>query len=258
MSQGWTPVKPVRFLAPGQVVSRKAPRASATTPTRTYAVEEPKDDKDSGNKADLTVRKVPVLHDRCEAREIKALAFLLDHMSISMETRNVLQRYMYNPGHPRGKPDAREDLMAMSLHALAYGASWRIGQFVDDRRLAWQHYITALSKADAMISDPALALSDEVILSVKAFELYELLCGDDLNLFGVGLHILGSVALVRHRGRKNFETLHATLVFHSVRMVLCATMTRFLNSFALRTGLRNCARTLEMHFYAETSPSRRM
>ncbi|RFU81179.1 c6 transcription factor [Trichoderma arundinaceum] len=95
------------------------------------------------------------------------------------------------------------DHLSASVDAasLAFLANKQRFDSKDILRLAAEHYMVALRRINAALSDPELAGSDSVLQSVLLLDLYEKMMGRDLTAAAPWVaHLNGALALIKARG----------------------------------------------------------
>ncbi|KAK7512950.1 hypothetical protein IWZ03DRAFT_384473 [Phyllosticta citriasiana] len=89
---------------------------------------------------------------------------------------------------------------------------------------AGRAYGKALRKVGEALQDPASAATDETILSILLFALYESITSTNDSITAWKNHVSGAVTLTKLRGADGFSTMQSRKIFHAVRamMLSCA------------------------------------
>ncbi|KAK7552588.1 hypothetical protein IWX49DRAFT_559987 [Phyllosticta citricarpa] len=89
---------------------------------------------------------------------------------------------------------------------------------------AGRAYGKALRKVGEALQDPASAATDETILSILLFALYESITSTNDSITAWKNHVSGAVTLTKLRGADGFSTVQSRKIFHAVRamMLSCA------------------------------------
>lgn len=115
---------------------------------------------------------------------------------------------------------------AASLARLA----WELGQssLMGEAKRA---YAKALAKTNAALSNPAIATTDAVVVSVLLLSLYEtIICADAGTPENWIKHTRGALALIQLRGRRQLDTQVGRALFTQVANIICVD--------SLRSGTR--------------------
>ncbi|KAK7532978.1 uncharacterized protein J3D65DRAFT_633947 [Phyllosticta citribraziliensis] len=88
---------------------------------------------------------------------------------------------------------------------------------------AGRAYGKALRKVGEALQDPASAATDETILSILLFALYESIMSTNDSITAWKHHISGAVTLTKLRGADGFSTEHSRQIFHAVRAMMLST-----------------------------------
>ena len=92
-------------------------------------------------------------------------------------------------------------------------------------RRARLRYALAIANLNAVISDPIEARSDETLLSVLLFSLYQKMIGTPESIFTRNQHTDGAVALVKLRGKEILHNPVSLKLFLGVRAQMIVNQT---------------------------------
>ncbi|PVI00093.1 hypothetical protein DM02DRAFT_642649 [Periconia macrospinosa] len=121
------------------------------------------------------------------------------------------------PLYNRTLPSSTLHLATKAVSLAAYGNYPGKQQLMSDAARA---YGEALGKLNEDLRDPVAGRSDETILAILLFSLYENLSSTDDTLQAWGNHVDGAVALVKLRGAAQFQDPTSHEVFRAVRSMM--------------------------------------
>jgi hypothetical protein len=86
-----------------------------------------------------------------------------------------------------------------------------------DSHLARKYYGRAMTQLTGTLQDPVESKSDETLATVFMFDFYDSLRKRFAGYVDNGAHQQGAIALLRHRGKKNFESTTSKRLFEALR-----------------------------------------
>ncbi|EKG09917.1 hypothetical protein MPH_13007 [Macrophomina phaseolina MS6] len=121
-------------------------------------------------------------------------------------------------------PYFNETPEASPLHLATHAVSLAVlGNYPGRAQLmreAARFYGQALQKAQLALKDPAQAKSDETLLTIMMFVLYETLHNANYSITAWAHHIDGAVTLTKLRGRQQLEQPKSRKLFQAVRAMM--------------------------------------
>jgi hypothetical protein len=160
--------------------------------------------------------KVPPSLDSPGSRMNYAVSFFFQNLVAMPRANDSLRGYLeiLGPMYVKAKSNS---LLHQATHALAL-ASLSNGRKSPLLRLeARRLYGRALHQVGIAIQDPVAARSDEVLMSIMLFSLYEAITSTDDSRTVWTRHINGAVTLVKLRGEKQLQNETSLHLFRAVR-----------------------------------------
>jgi hypothetical protein len=111
-------------------------------------------------------------------------------------------------------------LLHKATYALALGAMSNAYKSPVMRCEARKNYGRALQELGAAIQNPSMATSDEVLMSILLFSLYEQITLNLMQKTQWTSHIHGAVTLVKLRGKDQFQSPRSAHLFRAVRNLM--------------------------------------
>jgi hypothetical protein len=111
----------------------------------------------------------------------------------------------------------RDSPLSLAITAVAMNMTimWKFKGA--DHALPRSFYTRAINRFQAALTDPVESQSDELLAAVLLLEFYDNLSGRHSNKSPSGAHQDGAVALINHRGQRNFKNKLSTQLVISVR-----------------------------------------
>jgi hypothetical protein len=111
----------------------------------------------------------------------------------------------------------RDSPLSLAITAVAMNMTimWKFKGA--DHALPRSFYTRAINRFQAALTDPVESQSDELLAAVLLLEFYDNLSGRHSNKSPSGTHQDGAVALINHRGQRNFKNKLSTQLVISVR-----------------------------------------
>ncbi|KAI4644247.1 hypothetical protein J4E93_006147 [Alternaria ventricosa] len=144
-------------------------------------------------------------------------------------TRGYLEYLV--PLYNRARPSS---VLHLATTAVAMATC---GQYPGRQQLlreAVSTYGKAIKKLNDDLKDPAMAKSDETVLAILMFSLYETIMSTDDTITAWGNHVDGAVALTKLRGMEQFNDPMSHAMFRAVRTMMitsCVQRSKPIDSF---------------------------
>lgn len=139
---------------------------------------------------------------------------------------------LYNQAMP-------SSVLHLATSAVALAAC---GQYPDKQVLigeAVKKYGKAIRKLNSDLKDPVMGTSNETVLAILMFSLYETIMSTDDSITAWGNHVDGAVALTKLRGTDQFSDPMSHAVFRAVRTMMitsCVQRSKPIDSFPGQRG----------------------
>jgi len=160
--------------------------------------------------------KIPPSLDSAGSRMNYAVAFFFKNLVAMPRSNDSLRGYLEILG-PMYVKSRSNSLLHKATHALSL-ASLSNGRKSPLLRLeARRLYGQALREVGSAIQDPVAARSDEVLMAIMLFSLYEAITSTDDSRTVWTRHVNGAVTLVKLRGEKQLENATSLHLFRAVR-----------------------------------------
>lgn len=150
------------------------------------------------------------------SRELASTSFFLKNFALPPRQKDSTRGYLevLLPIYQNASPDS---LVHQATHAVALAALSNGFKTKLLRMEAQKLYGKALREVGEAIKDPVKARSDELLISVLLFSLYEAItAGNDARMAWTH-HITGAVSLVKLRGEEQLKNPQSLQLFRAVR-----------------------------------------
>ncbi|QDS71715.1 hypothetical protein FKW77_008552 [Venturia effusa] len=179
---------------------------------------EEEDDRTTKNQLRLFSPNVPLPRslDSADQRRNYAVGFFFKNLVQMPRSKDSLRGYVevLGPMYLSAKPDSllHQATQALALASLSNGRKSPLLR-VEARKI----YGNALREVGLAIKDPQAARSDEVLMSIMLFSLYEAITSTDESRTVWTRHINGAVTLVKLRGEEQLKNPTSLHLFRAVR-----------------------------------------
>jgi hypothetical protein len=136
--------------------------------------------------------------------EATAISFFLQHHANRPRTADSQRGFLEHlaPLYQRASTDS---LLHRATYALSMGALSNARHSPVDRLEARRTYAKALKEMGEVIKKPRVASSNETLMTILLFSLYEQITWNSSNKTQWTSHIHGAIALLKMRGWKELE-----------------------------------------------------
>ncbi|PSN64285.1 hypothetical protein BS50DRAFT_498411 [Corynespora cassiicola Philippines] len=138
---------------------------------------------------------------------------LLPQQAESMRGYLELLVPLYNKARP-------SSALHLATNAVAMATCGNYPGRTDLLRNAVSTYGKALKKLNEDLKDPIISKSDETVLTILVFSLYETIMSTDDTITAWGNHVDGAVTLTKLRGEEQFKDPMSHAVFRAVRTMM--------------------------------------
>jgi hypothetical protein len=121
---------------------------------------------------------------------------------------------------PMYKQSSPNSLLHKAVYAVSLGALSNARKSTPLRVEARREYGTALQELGVAIKSPSSATSDETLMSILLFALYEQITWSYSSRTAWTRHINGAVTLVKLRGQNQMENITSRRLFRAVRTLM--------------------------------------
>lgn len=150
------------------------------------------------------------------SREVASTAFFLKNFAIPPRQRDSIRGYL-EVLFPIYQSAAPESLVHQATHAVALASLSNGFKTRILRMEAQKLYGKALREVGEAIKDPVRARSDELLISILLFSLYEAITATGDSRVAWTHHINGAVSLVKLRGEEQLKNPQSRHLFRAVR-----------------------------------------
>ncbi|CAA9957188.1 C6 finger domain protein [Pyrenophora teres f. maculata] len=184
----------------------------------------------------LQTARVP--HTMSLAPECEAVPFFFKNFTAlpqqAESTRGFLEYLV--PLYNRARPNS---VLHLATTAVALAACGQYPGRHELLREAVSTYGKAIKKLNEDLKHPAKAKSNETVLAILMFSLYETIMSTDDTIAAWGNHVDGAVALTKLRGMEQFKDPMSHAIFRAVRTMMitsCVQRSKPVDSFPSKAG----------------------